>query len=222
MNSQRDYQISLPKETLAQMPKAAFTGEISVISSEEQCASVMADLMKEPIVGFDTETKPCFVKGKQNKVSLMQIATDSHAYLFQLKHLGIEPLRGLLESESVIKVGLSVKDDFHVLRRSAEIEPAGFVELQTLVKEFRIADMSLQRIYGILFGERISKSQRLSNWDVSRLSQGQRIYAATDAWACLRIYNLLKNGGFSPEECPYKVFPEEVAPAPTSDAKTPE
>lgn len=89
------------------------------------------------------------------------------------------------------------------MHRSAEFEPKGFVDLQSYVKEFKIADASLQRIFAILFGKRISKGQRLSNWEADSLTEAQQHYAAIDAWACLRIYNLLSAGEFDPMSSPY-------------------
>ena len=110
-----------------------------------------------------------------------------------------------MESEEVVKVGLSLRDDFHVLHRISAFEPHNFVDLQNLVKSFHIADSSLQKIYGIIFNGRISKSQRLSNWEASQLSHGQMVYASIDAWACLRIYHHLMEGCFDPSESAYIV-----------------
>ncbi len=112
-------------------------------------------------------------------------------------------MREFMETDDVVKVGLSLRDDFHVLHRIAAFEPQNFVDLQAVVKTFRISDSSLQKIYGILFSGRISKSQRLSNWEAAELSPGQQNYASIDAWACLRIYNLLTDGGFDPAESAY-------------------
>ncbi len=84
-----------------------------------------------------------------------------------------------------------------------DIHPAGFVELQQLVKQFEITDMSLQKIYAILFGQKISKSQQLTNWEAPQLTEAQQSYAAIDAWACLRIYQHLKNGHFTPHDSPF-------------------
>jgi ribonuclease D len=114
-----------------------------------------------------------------------------------------------LEDENIIKIGLSVHDDFNVMRRTCEIEPKGFIDLQTYVKQFHISDISLQKIYAILFGERISKNQRLTNWEAEALTEGQQQYAAIDAWACLKIYYYLRSGAFKPTESPYVVEPEE-------------
>ena len=108
-----------------------------------------------------------------------------------------------LENGDVNKIGLSLKDDFHSLAKLAEFEPQGFIELQSFVKDYQISDNSLQKIYGIIFNQRISKNQRLTNWEASELTESQQHYAAIDAWACQRIYNHLRAGNFHPETSPY-------------------
>ena len=106
-------------------------------------------------------------------------------------------------------MGLSTTDDFHQLTRLCDIPPAGFVELQQLVKQYDITDMSLQKIYAILFQQKISKGQQLTNWEAPQLSDAQQRYAAIDAWACLRIYEHLQSGAFVPEQSPYWHEPVE-------------
>ncbi len=138
-------------------------------------------------------------------MALMQLSTDDRCFLFRLNKMGLSrALCNFLQDPSVMKVGLSVHDDFNVMRRSVfELSPQGFVELQTYVKSFHISDISLQKIYAILFGEYMPKSQRLTNWEADELTQNQQAYAAMDAWACLRIYKYLKSGNFVPAESPY-------------------
>jgi ribonuclease D len=115
-----------------------------------------------------------------------------------------ESLKNYLEDASCAKVGLSTHDDFNVMHRSYDFTPAGFIELQEMVKQYNIAELGLQKLYSILFNEKISKGQRLTNWEVTELSPSQQRYAATDAWACLRIYHRLTDGSFDPELSPYK------------------
>lgn len=199
------YAISITKEQLASLPTVSFPGQITVIDTVEDAATALRQLRLHAVVGFDTETKPSFRKGRTNTVSLIQISTDSHCYLFRLNHIGLcDCIREFIEDPTVIKIGLSLKDDFHVMHKLAEFTPAGFVDLQTFVKQYEIADCSLQKIYGIIFNQRISKSQRLSNWEADNLTQSQQIYASIDAWACLKIYNHLNSGNFNPNLSPYR------------------
>lgn len=196
--------ISIAKDQLATMPTVGYSGHIMVVDNIEEAESALAYLKRQGIVGIDTETRPSFKKGRAHQVALIQIATDDICYLFRINQLGfIDGLRDFLEDETIVKVGLSLKDDFFMLHKIGEFQPQGYVELQSLVKEYSIADASLQKIYGIIFGGRISKSQRLSNWEAAELTAAQQMYAAIDAWACLRIYKYLRSGSFVPQTSQY-------------------
>jgi len=195
---------SITKDELNLLPVETFDGTIHVVDTPEDFKRVLAILNKEQVIGFDTETKPVFTKGKRNKVALLQVATSSACYLIRLNCIGFpEGLADFFNNE-VLKVGLSIKDDFLMLRgRDHALEPKSFVELQSFVKDYGIADNSLQKIYAILFGKKLSKAQRLSNWEAEELSHGQKAYAALDAIACRRIYlDLKQNYTFKPLPIP--------------------
>jgi ribonuclease D len=181
---------TISKEEVNQLPVETFEGTIEVIETPEAFDRVLDVLLRESVLGFDTETKPVFSKGRRNKVALLQVATSTTCYLIRLNKLGFpEGLSRLFTDERVLKVGLSIKDDFLMLRgRDDGFEPKGFVELQSFVKAYGIEDNSLQKIYAILFHRKLSKAQRLSNWEAEALTQGQKAYAALDAVACRRIY----------------------------------
>lgn len=198
------YIVSIDKQTINQMPIVSFPGRIHVIYAPSQVKSAVMALRSASIVGFDTETRPSFKRGERHNVALLQLSTTSDAFLFRINNTGIPaPLKEFIEDKSITKVGLSTTDDFHQLARVCDAHPNGFVELQQMVKQFRIADMSLQKIYAILFQEKISKGQQLSNWEAPQLTDAQKRYAAIDAWACLSIYNHLKDGHFTPQDSPY-------------------
>ena len=103
-------------------------------------------------------------------------------------------------------------------RLEPELDPQGFIDLQEYVKYFHISDISLQKIYAIIFGERISKTQRLTNWEAPTLTEAQQTYAAIDAWACLRLYRRLRSGNFHPDESPYIVDRAELLAAQNQSA----
>ena len=206
--------VTISKEALAQLPAASFSGHIRLIDRPEDIHEAVAHLRSAPLIGFDTETRPSFKKGQLHTVSLLQLATPDTCYLFRLNHLGLHSdLVDILQDPSLLKVGLSIHDDFHSLRRLKPIEPAGFIDLQQYVKEFKIADNSLSRIYGILFNERISKGQRLTNWEAETLTPAQQSYAALDAIACIRIYQHLTSGAFYPLPSPYLTFIDPDTPS---------
>lgn len=205
MTGQATLNISIPKEKLSDLPTVNFLGKISVIDNKDAADSALHFLSSHNIVGFDTETRPSFRKGKRYNVSLIQISTINHCFLFRINKLGFfDGLKRFIENENILKVGLSLKDDFNVLRKIADFTPKGFIELQDFVKQYSISDASLQKIYAIIFNERISKSQRLSNWEAEVLSSSQQNYASIDAWACLRIYRHLCQGEFNPQNSPYR------------------
>lgn len=202
--------IAISKESLSGMPTAHFRGQITVVDTPEAIEAAIARLYAQPVVGFDTETRPNFHKGDSHKVALMQVSTLDRCWLFRINRTGLnDTLVKWLSDPGLIKVGLSLKDDFHQLRQLRDFEPGGFVELQKMVRDYRITDASLQKIYGILFGQRISKGQRLTNWEAPRLAEPQQAYAALDAYACLAIYNYLESGMFRPERSPF-IMPPEV------------
>lgn len=204
--------ITINKEQLATMPVVTFPGKITVIDKIDEAVSALEYLSSQKTIGFDTETKPAFKKGQTNKVSLIQMSSADQCFLFRINKIGFIPqLKQLIEDESITKIGLSLKDDFLVLHRIWQFTPAGFIDLQNMAKRFNIADGSLQKIYGILFSQRISKGQRLSNWEAEALSESQQMYASIDAWACLKIYNYLLSGNFNPEESPYQIEKSELS-----------
>lgn len=199
--------IAIDKATVAEMPTVTFPGGITVVDDAASARVAVRELMRARVIGFDTETRPSFHKGRHHSVALMQLSTEDHCFLFRLNILGIsEGIRKLLEDPEIIKIGLSVHDDFAVMRRLApDLDPQGFIDLQEYVKYFHISDISLQKIYAIIFGERISKTQRLTNWEAPVLTEAQQTYAAIDAWACLRLYRRLRSGAFRPDDSPYIV-----------------
>ncbi|MBQ9641533.1 MAG: 3'-5' exonuclease domain-containing protein 2 [Bacteroidaceae bacterium] len=178
------------KNKLSTLPRAVFPGRIYIIQTAQEAERAVNYLLSQSILGFDTETRPSFRKGHPHSTALLQVACHEACFLFRLNLMeGLPaPIVRLLQDNSVTKVGLSLHDDFHCLSRRAKFKPGTFIELQNEVKRIGIKDMSLQKIYANLFGEKIAKNQQLSNWEADVLSPGQQLYAATDAWACIRIH----------------------------------
>ena len=205
--------VTISKEALSKLPAEEYKGKIHLIDSEAGLSEAFLHLNKAPIIGFDTETRPSFKKGTSYNVALVQLATPEESYLFRTNIIGFpKELIDILENESLLKVGLSIHDDFHNLNKINKVNnfhPKGFIDLQSFVKEYKIADNSLSRLYGILFGKRISKAQRLTNWEAKELTDLQLRYAALDAYACIKIYDYLKNGNFDPMKSEYLTIPEE-------------
>lgn len=215
------WKTSITKAELSELPAETFKGKIRVIDSEEGMEDAISLLSKSEIIGFDTETKPTFKRGERHTVALLQLSTSEESFLFRLNKIGMPTsLVSILEDERIHKIGLSIHDDFINLRKICELEPKGFIDLQNFVKEFKIDDNSLSRIYGILFDKRISKGQRLSNWEAPELTRYQQEYAALDALACIHIYNYLTTVGFDYKKSKYyREFDDPVALQQAAQAK---
>ena len=180
------------KAIISTLPLIRFEGKIITVISESEASRAVDFLLSQPILGIDTETKPTFKRGVIHQVALLQVATHDLCFVFRFNYLGLSPsVVRLLMDRTVPKVGLSLHDDLHMLHKRGEFQAGSFIDLQNVVKEIGIEDMSLQKLYANLFGMRISKAQQLSNWQADVLSDKQKVYAATDAWACIVIYEEL-------------------------------
>lgn len=183
----------IDKRLISDMPKVAFEGRIIVVTTESDADKAVDFLLSQPILGIDTETRPAFKRGKQYKVALLQVSTHDVCVLFRLNLTGITPsIIRLLEDTRVPKIGLSLHDDVLSMHRRAEFTPGNFIDLQKHVGEIGVEDLSLQKLYANFFGMKISKAQRLTNWEADILTERQKVYAATDAWACIMLYEELQ------------------------------
>lgn len=177
------------KRKIPDLPRALFPGRIVTILSADEAEGAVDFLLGCDILGFDTETRPIFRKGHQREVALLQVSTHDICFLFRLNRIGLCPaIKRLLESEGPKKIGLSWHDDVRVLHRRGDFEPRGFFDLQDHMGELGIEDKSLAKLFANIFNQRISKREQLSNWEADVLTQKQKDYAATDAWACVVLY----------------------------------
>lgn len=189
-----DYNLpsDISKEELDVLPRATFLGRIVVVDTAHKVQSAIKALREHSVLGLDTETKPNFVPGKKRPVSLLQISTPDTCFLFRLNLVGLpEALCAILEDADILKIGLSLHDDLIGLKRLTPFNPAGFVELQQLAPAYGLRCASLQKLYAILCGVYMSKTQRMTNWEASTLTEQQQNYAALDAFASLEVYQKL-------------------------------
>ena len=178
------------KQQIANLPKEEFRGRIFTITTERDAEKAVNYLMSQPILGFDSETRPTFKRNVSHQVALLQVATYDTCFLFRLNQLGLpNSIVRLLEDTNITKVALSWKDDTHMLQLRRKYKSGKFIDIQDEVGRIGIEDHSLQKIYANLFGKMISKRQQLSNWETDILSDAQKVYAALDAWACIHIYD---------------------------------
>ena len=178
------------KTIINSLPLVDFPGKITVVLSESEANRAVDYLLTCGMLGVDTETRPVFRRGQDHKVALLQVATEDQCFLFRLNHIGLpDSLVRLLSNKMVPMIGLSWHDDLLSLHRRREFEPGWFIDIQNIIGNIGIKDKSLQKLYANLFGEKISKRQRLTNWEADVLTDKQKEYAAIDAWACIRLYN---------------------------------
>lgn len=183
------FQESITSEEVNALPIGAFHGEIVVVDTPQAIVEAAAYLSAQPLIGFDTETRPSFSKGVSNKISLLQLSSEERAFLFRLNKVALErPLLRLLESPKTIKIGAAIRDDIRGLQKLRCFTPKGFVDLQRLVGKYGINELSLRKMAAITLQIKISKAQRLSNWEAATLTPAQQLYAATDAWVSREIY----------------------------------
>ena len=178
------------KKIIPTLPQVIFQGKIIVVLNETEAKKAVDYLLTNDILGVDTETRPTFKKGQIRKVSLLQVATEDICFLFRLNMIGInDDIKRLLENKLVPMIGLSWHDDILALHKRREFVPGNFIDLQDIVGELGIKDLSLQKLYANIFHQKISKRQQLTNWEADVLNDKQKEYAATDAWACVMLYN---------------------------------
>jgi ribonuclease D len=189
------YQSTITKEELNALPQLVYESRnIIIVDTLEKSDKACEYLEKCKILGFDTETKPAFARGVTNKVALIQLSAGDTCWLFRVNIIGIPlSLARIISNKNILKVGLSLRDDYRSMAKRMKMVPQGFIDLQSVIKNVGIEDLSLQKMYGILFEKKISKSQRLTNWEAPYLTEKQQMYAAIDAWACVDIYNKIKD-----------------------------
>jgi ribonuclease D len=180
------------KALIATLPRVLFEGRIVVVLTEREAAKAVDYLLSQPILGVDTETRPSFKKGRIHRVALLQVSSREVCFLFRLNQLGLSPsVKRLLEDTTVPKIGLSLRDDLSSLHKLGDFNAGNFIDLQDHVREIGVEDLSLQKLYANFFAQKISKREQLTNWEADILQDKQKLYAATDAWSCIQLYEEL-------------------------------
>ena len=184
---------TISKEDIAKLTKVDFAGKIHVVETPQDAERAATYLKQFSLLGIDTETRPSFKAGVTNKVALLQLSTYERCYLIRLCRVKFSnKLQSILQRSDIVKVGADVAGDLRSLSKVRSFTPRGFLDLQSEVGKFGIEDKSLRKMSGIILGKRVSKAQRLSNWEAQSFTDQQKVYAATDAWVCLKILERLK------------------------------
>lgn len=186
----------ITKDEINRLPMRQYEGPIHLIRTPDDAERAVEKLKLETLLGFDTETRPCFRAGEYYPPALLQLASGGEVYLFQLKQTGLTPgLCKVLSRPDILKSGVSLKDDLSELRKLNNFEPAGFIELATHAKQAHIKNLGLRGLAALLLGFRISKREQTSNWANNKLTESQLRYAATDAWLGREIYLHMQDRG---------------------------
>ena len=170
--------------------------DVVLVKSDAEAAAALAALTGTDVVGFDTESKPTFAKGEESTgPHLVQLATDSTAYLFQIgarpDPASVDLLRAVLEAPGILKVGFGLGDDLRRLRSKLGIETQNVVDLSTTLRRRGERNtLGAKTAVARFFGQRLAKSKRITttNWALPRLSPQQIQYAADDAHVALKLY----------------------------------
>lgn len=185
------FQICISPDEIAALELASFPGEIVVVDEPGPVMDqAVRYLKKQTVLGFDTETRPCFSPGqRQYPTALIQLSGEDRAYLFRINLIGIPvKLCSILADPGILKIGAATGGDITGLYHRAGFHAAGFVDLQKMVWEWGIRDKAVKKMAAIILGVKISKAMQLSNWEADVLSPAQQLYAATDAWICREMY----------------------------------
>ena len=183
---------TITNEEINALPLGAFEGKVFVIDHADDLSKIFSEIEHHSVVGFDTETKPVFVRGHQNKVALMQVALPDKVFLIRINKTGVQAeVLHFLENENILKAGVALRDDIKALQRLKRFSPKGVTELAEMAKKAGLMEEGVKKLTGLLLGFRVSKTAQTSNWEAVVLNEKQISYAATDAWVCLEIYNKL-------------------------------
>ena len=180
---------SVSREEVNALPIRRYEGEVRVVSAPQDLAPALADILQEPVVGFDTETRPAFRPGESYPPSLAQVATARGVYLFQVRHReAAAAVAQMLASAHVVKAGVGLADDLKALKKLVEFSERSIVDLGAVATRHGLKQTGVRNLTGLFLGFRIPKGTKTSNWARSQLTSQQIAYAATDAWACRELY----------------------------------
>ena len=179
----------LSKNEINSLPQIKFNGVVEVLSSNDNVQAAVNYLMNYDLIGFDTETKPTFVKGPLNPPSIMQLACIDKVYIFQLDNESLyKKLFPILSNENITKCGVSVDRDLIELMYLSPFDPLSFVDLGNIARDNDVPHHGLRGLVAMFLKHRISKGAQISDWSKPVLSPSQITYAATDAWISLKLF----------------------------------
>jgi len=171
---------------------------VPMVRTAAEAASALAALMASDAIGFDTESRPTFVRGEiSDGPHLIQLATDDHVYLFHLtpaNYRASAELREILEAPQILKAGFGLSDDVKRLHSKLGIACANVLDLAVALRQHKRNDVGAKAAVARFFGKQLQKSKKITttNWALPQLSERQIQYAADDAHVALKIYRCWK------------------------------
>jgi len=188
------FKTSIEKDEINKLEMLKFQGTIHLVTDTKEAISIASKLANEPILGFDTETRPSFKKGETYDVSLLQLSTEDDAYLFRLNKMDFpKELALLLADPKIVKAGVAVRDDIKSLQKLHPFKEESFCELQEFAKKLKVKNFGLRALCAIFLNYRLSKRAKITNWEQTPLTDAQLQYAACDAWVGLQVYKQMKS-----------------------------
>ncbi len=189
VDSQHGIARAISREDMATLPIRRYEGEVCLVTTPQDRARALADLRQESVVGFDTETRPSFSKGESHPTCLVQAATASAVYLFQLRQPDVfQIVAELLAEPRIVKAGVALAHDLRSLKLVFPFVENNVLDLGVVARRCGLAQTGLRNLAGIILGFRVPKGNRTSNWAAAQLSAQQITYAATDAWVCRELF----------------------------------
>jgi ribonuclease D len=174
---------AISREEMAALPLRRYCGEVCFVDSETALARATADFEHERVVGFDTETRPSFVKGEHYLPSLVQVATARAVFIFPLRYReSHRVLAMLLDLPRIVKAGVAVGRDVQELKELFDFAGHNVVDIGRLARRAGLEQTGVRNLAGLLLGFRVPKGAKTTNWAAARLTPVQIEYAATDAW----------------------------------------
>lgn len=187
--SRPGFDLKMTAEEINSLPIAAYEGAVHIVTSQNELEKAVQALQRETVLGFDTETKPNFVRGENNPLSLIQLAGSRAVYILQLRHMpSSEPLLKIFSDEAIVKAGVDIPQDIIKLQERIGGDYKNCIDVSLLAKQAGLKNFSLRGLAAVLLGIRISKGMRVSNWARDTLLPAQIKYAATDAWISRKLY----------------------------------
>jgi len=184
----------LSKEYINSLPVIRYEGSIKIIEDNQELDDLLEQIPDGTITGFDTETKPVFRRGQDRLPALVQIALPETVLLVKLNPLKLPAaLIKFFERESVKKTGIGLRTDIAKLQSISPFTARGFIDLSDIATPKGIIQTGVRALAARYLQGRVSKAEQKSNWERKNLTDKQKSYAATDAWACALIYHEILN-----------------------------